>query len=336
MSLGRISLLELVRLHDFVRTTYPRAAGALPAVTWAERTARELVDEHVDDTLVFGVISEVMRQARDPGLPMRFAQASRLEYLGVLGFAIQTSSTVREALDRMTRYQRLTSTSGETVVEARGPTVTLSWVRRPLPGSLGLRVANEVVLAQQVVLARQLGLDRPTKVRFQHRAPSDVSWHARLFGAPITWGAAVDALDWPIAWLERPLPLADPALAAFLEQEARRKLVQVGQPEPLEQRVEAAVLRLLPSGTPSLARVAADVGLQPRALQRLLASRGSTFRAALDEVRQRRARAAIDEGTMSMSELALLLGFSELSALSRASRRWFGAPPRRLRASRVK
>ena len=86
----------------------------------------------------------------------------------------------------------------------------------------------------------------------------------------------------------------------------------------------AASLR---NGRPNLAQVAQDLGLSSRTLQRRLREQGFVFGQLVEEVRRRLAQSYLDEGRLSVSEVAYLLGYSELSAFSRAYRRWTGAAP---------
>ena len=71
--------------------------------------------------------------------------------------------------------------------------------------------------------------------------------------------------------------------------------------------------------------------LSPHQLRRELARSHTTFRLLVDETRKAMAAHYIQETDMPMTEIAFLLGFSELSAFSRAARHWFGRPPRALR-----
>ena len=75
---------------------------------------------------------------------------------------------------------------------------------------------------------------------------------------------------------------------------------------------------------PDLVSVAALAGINPRTLRRTLVRSGCTYRVLLDKVRRHPALEMAISGQQSMSEIALKLGFSEVSALSRAWRRWFG------------
>ena len=60
---------------------------------------------------------------------------------------------------------------------------------------------------------------------------------------------------------------------------------------------------------------------------RKLVEEGHPFRQLLDRVRQDVCALYQMDGTRSLSEIALLLGFSDLSAFSRSYKRWHGVAP---------
>lgn len=324
---GSLSLLELARFREFVSSVYPAAAHALPRVTWAGLSASELVDTQVRDTVVFEAIENVMLSVRDPSLPIRFAQQSKVEHLGVLGFLLQTSADGRESLARLIRFHALSTTSGHMAVHEHAGHVCLEW-HRARQRSLGVRVANEIVLAQMVGFARQLGAPRALAIHLRHAAPNETAEHAKHFQAPIHWGSTRDAVEWPSSLLTQKLPLAERAVSSWFAAEAERRLQARGQNTTTRLEVSNAVAVRLASGTPTLEEIAAALGCSSRVLQRRLRDEGCTLRDVIDETRRERAEEAKRAGVLSMTELAFALGFSELSALSRAWRRWFGASAR--------
>ncbi len=132
---------------------------------------------------------------------------------------------------------------------------------------------------------------------------------------------------------DRRLPLADPGLNRFLDEEALRRLNARPREDDALEAVRRCISRRLASRGVALDDVAQDLGLSPGEVRRRLRAGGTTFRALVDEVRRARAEALLVAGGLSLSEVALLLGFSELSAFSRAHRRWFSSSAR---ARRVK
>jgi AraC-like DNA-binding protein len=68
-----------------------------------------------------------------------------------------------------------------------------------------------------------------------------------------------------------------------------------------------------------------------RTLQRRLAERHLTWRGLLDRTREQLARHYLSDESLTLAEIALLLGFSEHSAFSRAYRQWTGTTPEKTR-----
>jgi AraC-like DNA-binding protein len=71
--------------------------------------------------------------------------------------------------------------------------------------------------------------------------------------------------------------------------------------------------------------------MHPRTLQRRLAEENTTFLDLVDDVRRNAARQYLTMTDLSMTQVAGLLGLSEQSALTRCTRRWWGATPRQVR-----
>jgi AraC-like DNA-binding protein len=68
-------------------------------------------------------------------------------------------------------------------------------------------------------------------------------------------------------------------------------------------------------------------GIHRRTLARHLAAEGTTFRRVADEVRFELAGEMLQNPSVSLSQVAAALKFSEASAFTRAFRRWTGQSP---------
>ena len=99
------------------------------------------------------------------------------------------------------------------------------------------------------------------------------------------------------------------------------------------QTVERAVRCASRTTCSSLTGVAEEIGMSPRSLQRLLMEQGTTFSQLLDSSRRQRAVQLLVKEDLSMSEIALMLGYSDPSNFGRAVRKWTGQSPRRWRES---
>jgi AraC-like DNA-binding protein len=96
----------------------------------------------------------------------------------------------------------------------------------------------------------------------------------------------------------------------------------------LVDRLRNQVRIKLPEGYPSLDTIAAELGQPPSAIQRSLAFEGLSYKDLVETTRQDLAQVYLRQAHMALSEIAFLLGYSELSAFSRAFRRWTGVSPR--------
>jgi methylphosphotriester-DNA--protein-cysteine methyltransferase len=61
------------------------------------------------------------------------------------------------------------------------------------------------------------------------------------------------------------------------------------------------------------------------------AGRGSSFRDVVDDARHQLAAVYLGDRTLSMTDVACLLGYSEAAAFTRAYKRWIGSAPSQAR-----
>ncbi len=78
---------------------------------------------------------------------------------------------------------------------------------------------------------------------------------------------------------------------------------------------------------PPITAVAKQLGMSTRTLKRRLADHDTTFSALRDEQRLQRALLLLDNRELSIGEVAMGLGYSELSNFTRAFRKWTGMTP---------
>lgn len=120
------------------------------------------------------------------------------------------------------------------------------------------------------------------------------------------------------AWSGR---MADPNLRLLLE-----------TPVDFASRIENW-LRTAPPGRTGIRQAARAFGRSPRSFQRELADLGLTFADIRDAARCSVAKQMLAQTTSSITDIALEIGYSELSAFSRSFKRQVGLGPSRYRAA---
>jgi AraC-like DNA-binding protein len=98
------------------------------------------------------------------------------------------------------------------------------------------------------------------------------------------------------------------------------------------QKVRDLIGRQLESGRARAAVIADQLNMSRQTLYKRLKEENQTFAALLDQVRREQALSYLQDPDHSLTEMAQRLGFSELSAFSRAFKRWMGQSPAQYRS----
>ncbi|MEB0206070.1 AraC family transcriptional regulator [Pseudomonas sp. CCC3.1] len=267
-----------------------------------------------------------VRVSGDECFGLHVAQYSYPTDFHGLFFAVQSSSTVIEALDRAVRYAPVITTAAAMSL-VRGPHST-RLVYGVAPGAEVEQVATEASIACAVRFTRQNWAELPIVqcVRLTRPTPRDPSRWARLLGCPVRFEASENAIVYTNSWLDTPLSTANQEVAQGLDSvlndylERQRRL-------NLPERVRAVIIRYLPLADVQQTRVALDLGMSVRNLHRQLLKHSTSFKALLDECRQQLAFSYLRQTDYSVNEICYRLGFNEPSSFNRAFRRWTGESP---------
>jgi AraC-like DNA-binding protein len=182
-------------------------------------------------------------------------------------------------------------------------------------------------------LRRCLGSNwSPDEIRFGHPARDATSAPYDLLGAPVLFDQPENAVIFNISTLSRPVPGSDPAKIPLLARHLARLSHDSFQTEFVD-RVQEEVRRTLPEGNARFEEVAARLGMTPITLYRRLRDQGVEFSDLIRGCRYESALGFLRDPELPLTEVALLLGYSELSSFSRAFRQWMGVSPTRFRRS---
>lgn len=265
--------------------------------------------------------------SRDPGFGIRVASHVRANTFHALGLSLAASPTLHDAFERLLRYFRIVSDAGEL-----GWTVDGEWGRFELMTPEGLGVSHESIdafLSCMVRMCRSLASPRraePVEVRLKRPRPSDTSAFEAAFRCPIQYGSDRNELRFRLCELDAPLRDGDPHLARHQDPILVKMLAEV-EKDNLHNRVLGLLVDLLPRGGATQERVAERLGLSLRTLQRRLQDQGASYSDILDQARLRVASRLLSQEVYALSEIAYLLGFSDLSGFSRFFKRATGEAP---------
>lgn len=177
------------------------------------------------------------------------------------------------------------------------------------------------------------GLIKPSRVDFEHDRPSDLSEHKHIFQCPLYFNQPTNRLCLPIETLKLPVSHGNErvykALEPYLEKERQERYISDELPLQITRMIEAD----MSSGAPSLVDICEQLGVSRRTLQRRLKEHGIEFSSLVEDVRRALALAYMKDSEYSMTEISLLVGYSESGSFTRAFRRWTGQSPQQYRAA---
>lgn len=265
--------------------------------------------------------------AQDAHFGLHVGECVKLGTYSVYGLVLLACRDFGQAFEQTMRYEALAHDLGRSHLSLHGASAEYAWISHYPDAS---RHLVDSVFAGIQTFGRWLagGQLLPAEVSFTHGGSADTREYERVFGALPRFNAKVNAARFDAGLLALPVPNADITLYPVLQQHAERLLSQrEAAPPAIVAQVRAAIIRNLAHDRVRLGSIAAELGLSPRTLQRKLAEAGASFQQVLDTARYALARDYLRQGSLSLLEIAFLLGYQEQSAFTHAFKEWSGMNP---------
>jgi AraC-like DNA-binding protein len=267
-----------------------------------------------------------------PNLGLEMAAAGLMQGEGILTDLFLYAPTVGHALNDVVRYFPVIQTRTAIQLEHRDGLARFSYgIKAPcLVPSLqdAAYTLGKVYLSLLRGVGDRLSLARVTLVS---SAPSSTLAYQTFFKAPVTFDASVSALWFPAAFLETGLPGANMERYRLVRERFDARMPAKEDPAVLEDALRAWLLQSARRWDAKLEHVAGDFGITPRTLQRRLKDQGICFLDMRARVRMETAQRMLATSRRSVTSIAEQLGFSEISAFTRAFRSHTQQSPRAFR-----
>lgn len=264
----------------------------------------------------------------NPAMALRIGEKAGTQNFSDIGYSALLQANLASVIEANVGIQKLRQNMFRTSFHADGKPPYLLWhydadLTKSYAPFIEFSVATYARLSKQI-------LGEPPLLRtvhFRHKPRFDRKKYDQAFGCPVQFAMPETRMEIAARQLFRPSPLANPALflAASERYHQPAEWMKLGKPHAAYGYFYLS--NELDKSPPTLDRMAASFGLAERTLRRNLVAEGHPFRDLLELVRQDLCRLYFLENKRSLSEIALLLGYSDLSAFTRAHRRWYGHPP---------
>jgi AraC-like DNA-binding protein len=322
--------IRLVR--PFVRLL--RGTNIVPAPILEELDGLDQ-DHRLPAAIVHQMLDAVVSMTGDPDIGLKGAMARSPGDGGVLEYAVSSASTAGDAIAAAARYAALMTDALEMRLEVVGKDAFVRLDNRVHLPRAGMDFqVGAIYRAFSCIWAT--GAGPSLRIFLSYPAPENTAQYGYTFGnTPVEFGAPFSGFKFDAVWLDAKLSSAESTLHDVILRHAEKMLAELPRARKLTERVRSAILTELAGGNPSVAHVAPRLHMSARTLERRLEREGTTFSELLDDMRKGLALRYVGAQDLAFTEIAFLLGFSQVSSFHRAFKRWTNETPLNYRRARV-
>lgn len=262
-----------------------------------------------------------------PEIPIKLGGLVSLQRLGVCGHIIQNCPRLSEAVNQFFRYQNLLyAVSGFKMSYQQNNVVFEHVIRFPM-----YRVYNhilvELAFAAFVTTLTQLMGEVPEfkEFWFTSEKPLYLKYYKESFPGILKFGQKADGIVMDRNQLTKKIPKSQPYIRDLMMPHADALLGKKSR--QFSESVMNIVMENLHEGVVDIEMVSEKLNMSRWTLNRKLKNEGLSFQQCLNTIRKKTAFHYLETKEVSITEIAFLLGYSELSAFSRAYKKWTGENP---------
>jgi AraC-like DNA-binding protein len=325
-----ISVTTLRLFLEAVERTGIAPEGLLRACN-IEASSLEDSEVRIPQSTYEFAFQQAERLSGDAAIGLHAGEHVHARAVNLFGYLMLSSATLLDGLHRVVRYQSLLTDAPWVKLDDSSKEIRVIVDRKALDPAIR-EIHAEYMLAMLLAVLRWVSETdiRPLSIHYEHGPRADIAEYERVMKGVAHFHCdstemlfTPETLALPSQHHDRAMEQLHVGLAEWLLATKSDRTVSGEVRRALSQRLEA--------GVADLETVARYLGMSTRSLQRRLAEEGSTFRSVLDRLRKDLAREHLEHLGTPVAEVAFLTGFSEVSAFTRAMRRWFGRTPGRMR-----
>ncbi|WDD93626.1 AraC family transcriptional regulator [Burkholderia sp. FERM BP-3421] len=274
------------------------------------------------------MIRRALAMAPGRALGLELGMSETIASIGLVGYAMLTSPTFKDAVAVGMRLQRHTGPLLQFELKSDARAMSIHATNLLLEADIEAFLVEEA-FGNFMKIGRALAGAgfRPLSVDLAYPRPAQADAYARAFECPVRFEQPHNLFRCDAAWGARAIATHDPlAHRQALEFLQSAEPVEPEGPDFLES-IERIVRRDL-RHAPTLAAIAAQLCMSERTLRRRLADQGVSYQTVIDTIRQKRAFTLLSNPRLSIEDVAHEVGFSDSHNFRRAFKRWTGHGPR--------
>lgn len=268
----------------------------------------------------------------DPAVGLHAGAVVDPERMGLVGHVFFNCDTLGEAVTQYVRLHRLVNESVLLRFEHSEDQAILTW-QPDIPGHY-CRQDMDRTLAAALSRARHFIHPQITVdwAEIAHPEPAYGNEYEALLGGPVRFGSGSTRIAFASRFLEHPIPRRNPYVYSAVLRQVNSLLARIQTRRSFSRKVRRLISRQMSTERIDADSLARQCHMSRQTLYRRLKKEGMSFHDLVEQVRKDKALRYVAADRYALGEIAFLLGFSELSAFSRAFKRWTGVAPAQYRA----
>ena len=298
------------------------------------KDARIDLSKPIDEIEFPRIIDYFYNYTKDEALMIKLGQRVDVTYFGSFGFALMSCSDFTEAIKLINRYQLLLGTGINFIVlsDSNNTKHTLR-VSINILSNLQKKLVTELIISQSIYLLKIITNNKlKFKISFQYEGINNKELYESILKCDVEFNQLHNEISIPIDISKEKLISANSAVHIIYEEQCERLLRDLNKIE----NFSAATRRiLLQAGDdfPDIKKVAYKLHISESTLRRRLKEESSSYRKICDEVRDILAKKYLTTTNLTISDIAMLLNYSEAASFRRAFVRWNKLTPNDYRHS---
>ncbi|MBA4208255.1 MAG: hypothetical protein C0454_01865 [Parvibaculum sp.] len=280
-----------------------------------------------------GMAEALVSQTRDPEIALKLGSRMHLGTHGLLGHAILSSRTLRQAASLMIQYSPLQGTKGRIQLSFAGGNAVLTF-EPPFEVAGAPHFLVELFFAGVLAALRQLIGPLPESCRLELAYPAAMPAEAyrKYLGVEVSFNHPVNRFVGPNDRVDMPLSAANIPMAEMYRRQCERLLRDMNAENGIAGELRRMILAAH-GRFPGMVEAARRLNMSERTLRRRLASEGMSYRGIVDDVRAYLAREYLRDTPLGIADVASLLGFDDVANFRRAFRKRYGCSPSAYRSA---
>ncbi|HMM15891.1 MAG TPA: AraC family transcriptional regulator ligand-binding domain-containing protein [Parvibaculum sp.] len=311
-------------------------ANVMRAYGYNHSVIGRIPEKPIDEGEFLQVCTRAVAESQDAALGLRFGAALQLGGHGVLGHALMSCRTLRQAAELLVRHNPLRSPEGRVRLAYEGESTILGFAPAfEVPGAP--QFLCDMFFAAATTGIRQLLGRELARAELELAYSPDVpnETYDKYLRVPVSFGKPTNRLIGPKNIMDMPLQAAGVATAPAYLRQCELLLRQMEAASGFE----SGVRRLLLSSRgrfPAAPEIAHALNLSERTLRRRLSAEGTSYQKIINDVRNHLAKQYLIDTKLSVADIGTLIGFEDLSNFRHAFRRWNGVTPSHFRTLNAK